>query len=136
MNITVHKLYYGPIGENGLTLKASPELRDGKVLNDDAITDIYTMQGKRNQTINSSELIYTPNGPVIRVTRIQPIQGHDKRTSQSCNKSLFIKLSDISNILLPLLDEELIFPLQETTLKVEVEPQRRLECNVTENQLP
>ena len=121
MSITVHRLYYGPVDENGILLKTSPELRKGKVLNDDAITDIYTRKGRYNETINDSELIYTANGPVIRVTRIEPLQGHDNRTSQSCNRTLLVKLSDISSLLLPLLDQELTFPLKEIRLKVERE---------------
>jgi hypothetical protein len=49
------------------------------------------------------------------------LQGHDKRTSQSCNITLLVKLSDISKILLPLLDQETVFPLTEIRLKVEKE---------------
>jgi hypothetical protein len=117
--IKVHCLYYGPVEENGILLKTSPELRSGKILSDDAITDIYTMKGKYNETVDDSELLYTHDGPIIRVTRIAPLQGHDNRTSQSCNKTYFIKLSDISKLLIPLLDQEVTFPLKEIELKVE-----------------
>jgi hypothetical protein len=121
MSITVHRLYYGPIEENGLLLKTSPELRAGKILNDDTISDIYTKKGKYNQTTEDSELIHTAHGPVIRVTRIKPLQGHDNRTTQSCNVTLLVQLGDISKLLIPLLDQELTFPLQEIKLKVEKE---------------
>lgn len=117
--IKVHRLYYGPVEEKGILLKTSPDLHDGKVLNDDAITDIYSMKGKFNETVEDSELLYTIDGPVIRVTRIEPLQGHDYRTSQSCNKTVLIKLADISKILVPLLDQEVTFPLKEIVLKVE-----------------
>ena len=117
--VKVHCLYYGPVGKSGIQLKTSPELRNGTVITEDMQTEIYTMKGKYNETIDSSELLYTPNGPVIRVTRIEPIQGHDMRTSQSCNKTYLIKLSDVSKLLVPLLDQEVTFPLKEIELKVE-----------------
>ncbi len=131
MSITVHRLYYGPIAENGIQLKTSPELRTGKIISDDAITDIYTMTGKRNQTVENSELIPSVNGPVIRVTRITPVQGHDNRTAQNCNTTLLVKLSDISRLLLPLLDLELDFPLQEIMLQVK--PLGELPCQKAES---
>ena len=118
MSITVHRLYYGPIEDNGIQLKTSPELRCGKVIDDDTITDIYTLKAARNESADSSELLYTQNGPVIRLTRVKPIQAQDKRTVQSCNTTLLVKLSDISNLLLPLLDLEPTFPLNEIQLKV------------------
>lgn len=118
MSITVHKLYYGPVEKNGVLLKTSPELKRGNVLTEDQQSEIYTKTGQYNQIIDDSELLYTTNGPVIRVTRIKPLQGHDNRTSQSCNITLLVKLSDISKLLHPLLDEEIVFPLQESTLKV------------------
>jgi hypothetical protein len=121
MSIKVHKLYYGPVEDKGILLKTSPDLRSGKVLSDDAITDIYTKAGTYNGEIQDSELIYTSNGPVIRVSRIKPLQGHDKRTSQSCNITLLVQLKDISSLLVPLLDEETTFPLKEIRLKVEKE---------------
>ena len=121
MSITVHALYYGPVGKNGLSLKTSPAVRSGSVISDDQQTDIYTMTGKDNESVVSSELLYTPNGPVIRATIIKSLQGHDKRTSPSCNKTLMIQLSDISNLLLPLLYEETTFPIKEIKLTVKKE---------------
>ena len=119
--ITVHRLYYGPVGSNGIQLKTSSELRKGHVLNDDAITDIYTLPGKHNDVTDSSELIYTVNGPVIRVTRIEPLKSDDNRTVMSCNKTFLIQLSDVSRLLLPFLDNETTFPLKEIRLKVAVD---------------
>jgi hypothetical protein len=118
MNIDVHRLYYGPVGENGITLKTTPAIREGNIISEDLQSDIYTLKAPFNKTVDSSELLYTAQGPVIRVTRIKPIQSHDKRTTQSCNITLLVQLSEISQLLLPLLDEELTFPLETVKLKV------------------
>ena len=116
MSITVHRLYYGPVGENGWLLKSSEEVKYGKVISTDQILDIYTKQS--NKQVDDSELLYTVEGPVIRVTRVKPLQGHDNRTMESCNTTLLVKLSDISNLLTPLLDEPVVLPLKPITLKV------------------
>lgn len=118
MSITVHRLYYGPVEENGILLKTSPELRTGKIVSDDVITDIYTMKAKHNETTVDSELLYTSHGPVIRVTKILPLQANDNRTVQSCNKTVLLVLSDISKAIEPLLDEEPEFPLEEVRFKL------------------
>ena len=118
MSITVHKLYYGPVEENGWLLKSTSEVQSGSLVSSDQILEIYTKEGKGNKQIDDSELLHTSNGPVIRVTRIEPLQGHDSRTMENCNKTLFIRLSDIASLLLPFLDQEMTFPLQEIKLKV------------------
>lgn len=118
MSITVHRLYYGPVDDKGILLKTSPQLKEGQVLSGDAIVNIYQMGAPHNQTQDSSELLYTSNGPVIRVTRLKPLQDHDKRTSQNCNITLLVKLSDVSKLLVPLLDKQIDFPIKELCLKV------------------
>lgn len=117
-SITIHRLYYGPVGENGWLLKSSRQVQNGKILSSDQILDIYTKEPKSAQTVDDSELLYTANGPVIRVSRVKPLQGHDKRTMDGCNNTLLVPLSEISNLLLPLLDQPLDFPIQEITLNV------------------
>ena len=119
MEITIHRLYYGPVGDKGIMLKTTPALKDGQVLNDDSMTDIYTMKSKNGDTSVDSELLYTARGPVIRVTKITPLQSDDKRTVQSCNTTLLVQLSEISKLLIPLLDVEPEFPLQPFRLKIE-----------------
>ena len=119
MSITVHRLYYGPVGENGWLLKSSDEVKNGRVISSDQILDIYTKQS--NKQVDDSELLYTSEGPVIRVTRVKPLQGHDNRTMESCNITMLVKLSDISNLLIPLLDEPVNLPLTALTLKVQRE---------------
>jgi hypothetical protein len=122
MSIPIHRIYYGPVEGNGILLKTSPEVKDGKVINDDMQTDIYTKKGKFNLAVDDSELLYTAHGPVIRVTRIKPLQSQDKRTTQSCNITLLVQLSDISKLLLPLLDLEPTFPLTTLTLETKLHP--------------
>lgn len=118
MCITVHRMYYGPVEENGILLKTTPQLRNGKVINTDVQTDIYTKQGRRNETVEDSELLYTADGPIIRVTKITPLKAEDNRTVQSCNLTLLVKLSDLSNAIKPLLEEPLTFPLKEVKFKL------------------
>jgi len=118
VSITVHRLYYGPVDDNGILLKTSSELRAGKIVSDDAVTDIYTLKAGHNETLVDSELLYTANGPVIRVTKITPLQDVDGRTVQSCNTTLLVKLSDLSNAIKPLLDDEVCFPLSAVTFKL------------------
>ena len=119
--IPVHRLYYGPVGKNGWLLKSSPDVKDGKVISNDQILEIYTKETRGGGVVDDSELLHTPNGPVIRVTRSKPLQEHDMRTMESCNITMLVKLSDVSKLLLPLLDEGLAFPLKTIKLKVERE---------------
>ena len=118
MSVKVHRLYYGPIENNGIQLKTSPELRAGKVVSDDVQAEIYTLKGRHNEVSEDSELLYTSNGPVVRVTKIMPLKSEDNRTVQSCNLTLLVKLSDLSNAITPLLDEQLKFPLETVTFKL------------------
>jgi len=120
VSITVHRLYYGPVGKNGWLLKSSQDVKDGKIISNDQILEIYT-KNTRGGIVDDSELLHTSNGPVIRVTRSKPLQEHDMRTMENCNITLLVKLSDVSKLLLPLLDNELVFPLKEIRLKVELD---------------
>lgn len=121
MSIIVHRLYYGPVEKNGWLLKSSQDVKDGKILSNDQIVNIYTNESKSTKIVDDSELLHTTNGPVIRVTRNKPLQGHDMRTMENCNITLLVKLSDLSKLLVPLLDIEPTFPLKEIRLKVEID---------------
>ena len=117
-SITVHRLYYGPVNKSGWLLKSSNAVSTGQVLSSDQILEIYTKESGCRHQVDDSELLYTPDGPVIRVTRMKPLQGHDNRTMESCNTTLLVKLSDLSELLLPLLDEEISFPIKAIKLTV------------------
>lgn len=88
----VHSYYYGPVGNGGLDLHTTSNL--AKIINEDLIRDLYSMDGNPKKRVTFSKLYQTLTGPVIGITRIEPAQSHDKR-STVINKTWFIRLEDV-----------------------------------------
>ena len=97
----VHSYYYGPTENGGLDLNTTRGL--SQVVNEDVIRELYSMDGHQKKTVRFSKLYQTLHGPVIGITRIEPAQAHDKRTT-IINKTWFIKLEDVVKDLTRVLD--------------------------------
>lgn len=112
MSFPVHRLFYG--SKNGYDLQTSAELKAGLVVNEDVKREIYNDE---RLSPCKSKLYYTPNGPVICITRIERSQNHDKRVTIQ-NKTLLVKLSDIVAVLSPFLDQDFPVPLEPLKINV------------------
>ena len=111
----IHSYYYGPKGNSGLTLETTRNL--AQVISEDVIRDLYSMDGNPHKTVQFSKLYQTLKGPVIGITRIEPTQSHDRRTT-IINRTIFIRLEDVVNDLAPLLDSPADFPLKCLTVGI------------------
>jgi hypothetical protein len=114
----VHRLYYGPINGEGSHLYTSEGLRS--IVNDDIITERYTLRGSLHKTVFDSQIHQTPKGPVLSLTKVDPCRSDNR--AFTCNHTIFVKLSEVIENLGPLLDfdaEKL--PLTPQKVKVEKE---------------
>jgi len=87
----IHKLYYGPEDGKGLTLKTSEGIRE--IVNDDIIMDRYSIDAKR-KPIFDSKIFYTPHGPVLSLSRVEPCSSSDNRAT-FMNHTIFVALGDV-----------------------------------------
>ena len=95
----IHKLYYGPVDGEGLTLKTSAGIRD--FVNDDAIMYAYNIPAKR-KAVFDSKIHATPNGPVLSLSKVEPCQASDCRAT-FMNHTIFVRLQDVVEALSPFL---------------------------------
>lgn len=119
----IHSYYYGPVGNGGLDLQTTHGLTS--VVNEDVVRELYTKDGHPTRVIEFSKIYNTMNGPVIGATRIQPSQSKDKRQTV-VNRTLFLRLEDVSTELFRLLEQPAKFPLEpvKVTLQVDGETQQ------------
>ncbi len=97
----VHSYYYGPVGNNGLELQTTKNL--AKIVNEDIVRKLYIIDAHPKKSIRFSKIYQTITGPVIGITRIEPAQAHDTR-STLINKTWFVRLEEIVNDLTEVLD--------------------------------
>jgi hypothetical protein len=104
--LIVHSYYYGPKG-NGL------EITEGlkQLVTEEVIQELYTMDGSRNTTTQFDKVYQTRQGPVIGITRIEPVQSRDRR-GYTMNRTIFVRYNDVIKDLSKLLDEKPVFPLR------------------------
>mgnify|MGYP001285124000 CR=1 FL=1 len=113
----LHRYRYGPTEKGGLTLEATPEL--SQAINEDLTTRLYTMDGNPRRKIQFSEIYQTTKGPVLGITPIEPMVNHDNRATTQ-NKTIFVRLAEIVEDLLPFLDENVV-PNQTQKAKITLE---------------
>lgn len=113
----VHSYYYGPTGNGGLDLQTTQGLIN--VVNEDVIRELYTKDGNPSRTVQFSKLYNTLNGPVIGATRIKPAQSSDRRQTV-VNRTLFVRLEDVSNDLFKLMDNPVSLPLKPMWVTMQV----------------
>ena len=117
----VHSYYYGPVGNGGLSLETTRGLTN--IVNEDIIRELYTKDGNPNRIVEFSKLYNTLSGPVIAATRIEPSQSKDKRQTV-VNRTLFLRLEDVSMELFKLLDAPAKFPLEPVQVNWQVDSNR------------
>jgi hypothetical protein len=113
--INVHSYYYGPVANGEYDLQTSSQLTE--VMDEDEIRNLYTMDGSPTKRIQFSKLYQTVKGPVIGVTRIEPSQSRDKRSTVT-NRTIFVRLEDIVNDLTNFFDKPINFPIRTVQLKL------------------
>jgi len=96
----VHKIFYGPDPDK-INLHTSVGIRT--LVNDDTITDRYTLKGSLHRTIIDCQLHQTPDGLVLSLTKVQPCQSSDKRACTQ-NNTLFLSIKELAEELKPYLD--------------------------------
>ena len=115
----VHSYYYGPTLNSGLDLQTTSNLT--KIINEDVIRELKSMDCNPRKTISFSKIYQTLNGPVIGITRVDPAQSHDKRLTL-INKTWFIRLEEVVNDLTRVLDPyfkvEEVKPIELTILSL------------------
>lgn len=117
----IHSYYYGPAGNGGLDLQTTRGLAE--IVNEDVIRELYSKDGHPGRTVQFSKLYQTLSGPVIGATRITPAQSNDKRCTV-VNRTLFLRLEEVSAELFRLMDAEVSFPLKplKAALQVDANP--------------
>ena len=118
----VHSYYYGPSSNSGLDLQTTQGLTS--VVNEDLVRELYAKDGHPNRTIQFSKLYQTLSGPVLGATRISPAQSKDNRET-IVNRTLFLRLDDVSAELFRLLDEPAKFPLKPLKVTLQVDGDTR-----------
>jgi len=111
----VHSYYYGPEGNGFETSQGLKQL-----VSEDTIKELYTLDCSRNQSKTFDKVYHTKQGPVIGITRIQPVQAKDNRNYTE-NRTIFVKYNDVIKALTQLLDmpvEHPVKPLNVFDLKV------------------
>jgi len=102
----VHSYYYGPEGNGFETSQGLKSL-----VSEDTIKELYALDCPRNQSKIFDKVYQTKQGPVIGVTRIQPVQAKDNRNYTE-NRTIFIRYNDVIEALTRLLDVPIEHPLQ------------------------
>ena len=101
----IERFVYKPFPRIGYDLKQT--LGTNTIVSEDIIKDLYTIE---NPTL-VSHLHNTLQGPVISITKVEKCQDDGKREAIH-NTTLFFRVSDLVDFLLPLLDAPQPLPLQ------------------------
>ena len=108
----VESYYYGPEGKG---FETSEGLK--RLVTEDKIRELYTLDSPHDKSTTFDKVYQTRQGPVIGITRVEPVQAKDNR-NYTQNRTIFVKYTDVIRELTKLLDEPVIHPVRSLSVKL------------------